>query len=352
MMNVTMPSARDASCAGLKEAWENLDCSLRKLRSSDAASKLGVSEGELIGSLCGTRALRLRNVPADLIRDVPALGPVTAVTRNAHCLHEKTGPYRNFSIEGTTGLVMGKEIDLRLFLRQWQHAFAVFEMSDCGPRRSLQFFDAQGCAVHKIFQHAASDSDAFDIFVSRWRSGDQTPHMATVAAPEKKRERADAEIDQNGLRTAWLALEDTHDFFGLLQRFGVGRQQALRLGGEDLARPLDGQAAERLFNAAKADALPVMVFVGNSGCIQIHTGPINALTSIGPWLNAAGENFRLHLRQDMIATAYAVRKPTKDGDVHSLELFDASGFCFAQIFGARKPGKPELAAWRDLITQV
>lgn len=351
-MGLMMPGAEAASGTELKKAWENLNCSLRKLRSSDAASKLGVSEGELIASLCGTRALRLRNMPSDLMRDVASLGPVTAVTRNTHCVHEKTGPYRNISVEGTTGLVLGKEIDLRLFLRQWQHAFVVFEMSDCAPRRSLQFFDAQGCVVHKIFQHSASDTDAFDRFVERWRSEDQTPHMAIAVAPEKQQERADAEIDQGELRAAWLALEDTHDFFGLLQRFGAGRQQALRLGGEDLARPLDGQVVERLFQAAKDSALPLMVFVGNSGCIQIHTGPINALTAIGPWLNAAGENFRLHLRQDMIAAAYAVRKPTKDGDIHSLELFDAGGFCFAQIFGARKPGKPELAGWRNLITQL
>ncbi len=63
-------------------------------------------------------------------------------------------------------------------------------------------------------------------------------------------------------------------------------------------------------------------------------------------------DFNLHLREDQIDTAWVVRKPTRDGDVTSLELFDKDGFCFAQLFGARKPGKPELQGWRDLLAAL
>lgn len=345
-------AAGGAAQRDLRVAWESLDCSIRKLRSCEAASKLGVSEGQLIASLCGVRAFRLKAPFAALIQQIPSLGTVTAATRNAHCLHEKTGPYRHVSFEGSTGLVLGKEIDLRLFMNQWHHAFAVFDMRDSGPRRSLQFFDAQGNAVHKIFQHPESNSDAFDRLVEDWRSDDQTPGMDISEPPNQKQDRPDTDIDLAGLRAGWLALTDTHEFFGLLKRFDVGRMQAMRLAGQNLARAVDAGAPERVFRAAGASALPIMVFAGNGGCIQIHTGPIGNLTTIGPWLNAGGDDFRLHLRQDMIASAYAVRKPTKDGDVHSLEIFDASGFCFAQIFGARKPGKPELPGWRNLVTNL
>lgn len=47
-----------------------------------------------------------------------------------------------------------------------------------------------------------------------------------------------------------------------------------------------------------------------------------------------------------------VRKPTRDGIVTSLELFDADGFCFVQFFGERKPGKPELDAWREIVAAL
>ncbi|MFM2045214.1 MAG: hypothetical protein RLY86_3790, partial [Pseudomonadota bacterium] len=47
-----------------------------------------------------------------------------------------------------------------------------------------------------------------------------------------------------------------------------------------------------------------------------------------------------------------VRKPTRDGIVTSLELFDRHNTPFLQMFGERKPGKPELDSWRDLIADL
>jgi hypothetical protein len=95
-----------------------------------------------------------------------------------------------------------------------------------------------------------------------------------------------------------------------------------------------------------------MVFVGNDGVVQIHTGPIHTVRSMGPWLNVLDPGFNLHLREDLIAHAWVVKKPTSDGVVTSLELFDAKGHNIAMLFGARKPGAPERQGWRELITGV
>jgi putative hemin transport protein len=73
---------------------------------------------------------------------------------------------------------------------------------------------------------------------------------------------------------------------------------------------------------------------------------------MGPWVNVLDPRFNLHLRADRIASAWAVRKPSQRGDVHSLELYDADGLCFCQIFGARKSGDAERPDWRALITGV
>jgi putative hemin transport protein len=47
-----------------------------------------------------------------------------------------------------------------------------------------------------------------------------------------------------------------------------------------------------------------------------------------------------------------VRKPTADGLVSALELFDAQGETIAMFFGERKPGRPELRAWRALVDSL
>jgi putative hemin transport protein len=38
--------------------------------------------------------------------------------------------------------------------------------------------------------------------------------------------------------------------------------------------------------------------------------------------------------------------------VTSVELFDAQGECIATLFGARKPGIPELETWRTLVENL
>jgi putative hemin transport protein len=70
---------------------------------------------------------------------------------------------------------------------------------------------------------------------------------------------------------------------------------------------------------------------------------------MGPWVNVLDADFNLHLRQDHVAECWLVRKPTTEGIVTSLEVFNAEGETLVQFFGKRKPGIPELANWRQLV---
>jgi putative hemin transport protein len=347
-----VPTQRLAG-ADLRAAWGDLkDRSGGKLRSRDAAQRLNVSEGELIASLVGASATRLRTEGANIIKDVSALGTVMALTRNEHCVHEKIGPYLDVMINAMHGLVLGELIDLRIFPSRWHHTFAVIDETDDGPRRSIQVFDADGSAVHKIYQKPATDIAAFDRLIESWRANDQLPELAVREIPQPAGDRADTEIDVERLRREWSALEDTHEFFGMLRGLEVGRLQALRLAGSAFANAVPVTSLARVLEMACDSATPIMVFVGNPGCIQIHTGTVTNLKRMGPWFNVLDPTFNLHLREDAIDSAWIVRKPTRDGDVTSLELFDKDGFCFAQLFGARKPGKPELEAWRAILSRV
>ncbi|WP_304547848.1 ChuX/HutX family heme-like substrate-binding protein, partial [Acidovorax sp. ST3] len=57
-------------------------------------------------------------------------------------------------------------------------------------------------------------------------------------------------------------------------------------------------------------------------------------------------------RGDHIAEAWAVRKPTKDGHVTSLEAYDADGKMIIQFFGKRHEGETERADWRSLAESL
>lgn len=329
------------------------------LRARDAAARLQISEGQAVlahavGAMStadeaqsGCVCTVLDGQWQAILQGLEAVGPVMALTRNDHVVHEKIGVYRNVSAKGGVGLALGPEIDLRLFLHQWHVGMHVLDRSHGMEAHSLQFFDVHGRAVHKVHARPQSDLQALEALVQRQARPEARP-LFVPAPATLPADRPDREIDALGLGEAWAAMRDTHEFFDLLKTFGVGRAQSLRLMEGIHTRRTPLVAVEWLLQRAAQSGLPIMVFVGNEGCLQIHTGAVHRIETRGPWLNVLDEGFNLHLRADEVAESWLVSKPTADGVVTSLELFDAQGRLMAMFFGERKPGRPELPAWRSL----
>lgn len=349
---MTSMTVAAATTGDLAARWAALRTDEPNLRIRDAALKLGVSEAELLATRIGNGVQRLQGPWPELIRGVGKLGPVMALTRNDSVVHERHGTYGELSVDGHVGLIVGEDIDLRIFFSPWTHGFAVVEDTRAGPRRSLQVFDGAGRAIHKIYATEATDMAAFDGLVARFLAPDQSPGVAVSPAPVRAAPRPDGEIDVEGLRREWSELKDTHDFFPLLRRHKVAREQAFRLAGGQFAECVADTAARHMLELASARHVPIMVFVGNPGMIQIHTGPVSRLVATGSWFNVLDPIFNLHLREDAIASSWLVRKPSVDGTITSLELFDSTGELIVSFFGKRKPGQPELPEWRELAESL
>ena len=337
--------------ADLAARWSRLRGEQPAMRIRDAATTLGVSEAELVALGVGQTATPLTADWRGILNDMPSVGRVMCLTRNEHCVHERHGRFEDVQVTGPHGLVLGTDIDLRLFLGSWKHGFAIREPLKQGERLSLQFFDAAGEAVHKIYATDETDRPAFDALISRFTAAEPRPLKIAPHAPDAT-DRPDAEIDLDGLRKAWAGMKDTHEFFGMLGKFKVGRVQALRLIGEEFSRELPVRALREAMEAARHSGLPIMIFVGSRGCIQIHTGPVKRLVDTHGWFNVLDPDFNMHLRDSGVARVFSVRKPTEDGTVTSIEAFDAENRNILLMFGARKPGKPELEDWRAIVARV
>jgi putative hemin transport protein len=332
-----------------------------KMRHRDIAKQLGISEGKLISTFTGIntipseageiQVIRLHPKWLEIMSSVGSLGEVMALTRNASCVHEKVGIYKNASQDGPVGLLVG-EIDLRIFYHAWAHGFAVLEMTKDGLQRSLQFFDKAGVAIHKIYLRTKSSVTNYDALLNQFQSHDQAPGIQVTSLNKPAAELPDRDIDVTAWHQAWRTMKDTHDFFGLLRQFKVTRTQGLRLADPEFVQALPVTCVKDLLEIASGAGTPIMVFVGNPGMLQIHSGPIQKVVSIGSWINVMDPRFNLHLRSDSVAQAWLVRKPTVDGIVTSVELFNDTGEAIAMFFGERKPGNPELSAWRALVDEL
>lgn len=328
------------------EELQKLDAELRqrepKWRIRDRALHLGVKEVQLVAADCGLISIELDAPMQQLLTALGGLGPVMALSRNPWCVHERVGCYEQIEAGGHVGLVLGPDIDLRLFLGHWACAYAVA----CDGRQSIQFFDHCGEAIHKVYVTAETNTIAYACLVRQFgRADKRTPRIMPVL------EQRDTETVSNpaALREHWLSLRDTHDFYPMLRAFNVGRLGALRAAEADLAQQVACDAVVHVLKMVAASALPIMCFVGNRGIVQIHTGSVSKLLRTGPWFNVLDETFNLHLNTEAIDSLWVVNKPSCDGWITSLEAYAAGGELMVQFFGARKPGIPELQAWRELM---
>ncbi|MFC3161406.1 putative hemin transport protein [Chryseobacterium arachidis] len=333
----------------LKEKWEALKAENPHLRIRNAADQLGVSEAELLATNLGEGVTVLKPEFQNILTEIEQLGKVMALTRNDECVHERKGTYLNGDFSSPHAqLFVGEDIDLRIFLNHWKFVFSVVE----GDRKSFQFFGKDGLALHKIYLTKDSNEAAFEIIVEKFKAEDQTPVLEFETVAPKAEEKADSEIDVEGFQKAWTELKDTHDFFMMTRKFGVSRTQALRLAPEGFTKKIDSSKVVNVLEDASEKELPIMIFVGNRGIIQIHTGNVKKTLWHQQWFNVMDPDFNLHLDVTKIAEAWIVKKPTEDGEVTAIEVFNKEGDFIVQFFGKRKPGIPELQEWKDLVADL
>jgi putative hemin transport protein len=217
----------------------------------------------------------------------------------------------------------------------------------------LQFFGKDGKALHKAFSTAKTDMAALEELIGRFRAEDQSPAEAVEAMPsEHEPAKADEDIDVAAFQEDWKQLQDTHDFHFMLRRHGVERRQSLRLAPEGMTQQLPSDSLPTLMEGMRDAGLNIMVFVGNPGIVQIHSGPIKKLAWVEPWYNVLDPGFHLHIREQAIEAIWVVRKPTEKGIVTGIECFNAAGDLIITFFGKRKAGESEMPAWRELVAEL
>ncbi|WP_372612806.1 hemin-degrading factor [Aquicoccus sp.] len=323
MAEPTVISASDIKAARMENP---------KMRGRDLADKLGISEAGLVAAALGETATRITAHPDRVMPALTRLGEVMALTRNASCVIEKVGHYDNYTPGDHAAMIVNEGIDLRIFPNHWVHGFAIEQETERGMRRTIQVFDAAGDALHKVFLREGSNADAWAGVVEELRLDDQSGAPGYV--PRKPVEPAKGRPDQaERLRAEWDKLTDTHQFLMMTRRLKMNRLGAYRVAGAPYARRLTPGVIETLLTRSAEATIPIMVFVGNAGCIEIHSGPVERIVETGQWINVLDPGFDLHLRRDHVAEVYAVTKSTRRGEAISVEAFDAAGGLIAQFFG-------------------
>ena len=358
-----------AQAPALAERWAALRKEQPTLQIRDAARALQVSEAALLATGIGSTVTRLRDdghAPREIMRRALDLGRVMALTRNENAVIEVTGSATRIAQakQGDDGAkdaerearelniaggYLGGPIDLRFQFPQWRHAFAVAQPGRDGTiRRSLQFFDAAGTAIHKVYLKNDAAAPVFDRLVAEFRHPQQDGKLAIETAAPKAPLKPDSAIDVKEFQLAWKEMTDVHQFNRIVGEFGMAREQALRLAPVGAARRIAPQAVRQLLEGAAAQGVAIMAFVGNGAVTQIYSGRIGKVAASDGWLNVLDPDFNLHLRDSALRTGYVLQR----AGVTSVEFFDDRGELAVTFFGVRERGKPQPTGWTELTAAL
>ncbi|WP_175868860.1 hemin-degrading factor [Bartonella gabonensis] len=323
----------------------------KEMRNRDFAVSIGISEAELIAAYCTIgKAKRLKTDVATLLESAPRLGTVMVLTRNEHAVHEITGRFEKIVQNQHIPITLG-EIDLRIFAKHWKFGFEYDVIVLGKPTKSLQFFDQHGVATLKVYSKDMTNMEEWNKLVEKLLLEDQSSILDIL--PVSLPVQGDiTELDIENFRDRWRKMTDVHQFHKIISEFKINRHHAVKYVGSEFADELHADAVEIMLNQVARQELPIMCFVGNKGCIQIFSGIVKNIKQMGPWLNILDPGFDLHLLTSGIASVWHVRKPTLDGYVSSLEVFDKNDGMIVQLFGLRKEGEKEREDWRSLLKSL
>ncbi|TVR15678.1 MAG: hypothetical protein EA401_02350 [Planctomycetota bacterium] len=283
----------------------------------------------------------------ELIDRLEDLGVLRMVLVHNHGGMVTTGRMRDARHRKHRSSVTAHPIDTRLRHHQWRNIYAVggrypgIYVTDREQRLALAWILAQGSRSRAFAALCADGSCAADGF-------------STIQSRAQRHQRLS---DRNGsevrahLLEQWQSMVDTHQFGPLLSRLRLSTQQAYILAEEVYTRRVPIDCLSVLSSSLIKQQIPAMVFMENDAGISIHSGSPFYTTSDSSSRIGRLSDGEHHWLLDAIDGLWLVTRPSREGDVHSLEAFDERGHPVVKFFGQRPWKSCEDPRWLPLLVE-
>ncbi len=240
-------------------AWNELKTSEPRIRTRDAAARLGCSEAELVAAGATGPATRLD--PADLaglLAELSANGELMWMTRNEAAVLEADAV---LEVAGGGEVISVSNQHLRVELLAAAVGTVLYIEGEKDPPRSVHFYDPTGEALLKVFLKDPGRVSGLDDF-----------------ARKRRLERQDAPAPD----PSWRADP------GFLPPMPGGL-------------PLPGKAWRSILESAQQSNEQLRLHVSNAGCRQEVLHHPGRLAPLGPWFNILDDALNLHLNEERVA---------------------------------------------------
>lgn len=340
----------------LWQAYQDKKSQSPMLFPTEGAKLLGVSEFELLLSSPDSRYLGTKC--REMLFELETLGELESIVRNEFAVHEKQGEYKNLKIGEVMGLAINVGgLDLRIFMKKWAHMLAVKSVGK-KTSYSIQFFDKHGQAINKVFLTQTDETSVvkWQALTDRYAQDAEGTITLEKTVPQGAWHYHQLSDEQKQeFHEDWQAMTDIHQFHTILSKYELDRASSYHQAPAGMATAVKPQVIEALFNRLRNDKVGCMIFVGNTGMVQIESGLTHHVKRMGDWLNILDKqekNFTLHLKDNALVQVWHLKRPNIDGYTTAFEAFDEKGNSIITVFGQRQEGHTQCAKWQQLAQEL
>lgn len=325
---------------------------------TEGAIALGVSEFELL--LSSPHSRYLGENCREMLLELHTLGVVESIVRNEFCVHEKQGVYRNLEIGKVMGLALGEGdgLDLRIFMQKWKHMLAIINPDKKNPSYCIAFFDQNGHAINKAFLTKFDDEilTIWQNLTDKYaKTAPNNIEILSILPQDEWIFHPLNDEDKQNFGKDWLAMTDVHQFHGILGKYELDRASGYTQAPDGMTTAVRPDVIEALLEKLTSEQVNSMIFVGNTGLVQIFAGALHHVKRMGDWINIMDKKqtgFTMHLKDKALSQVWFIKRPHNDGFTSAFEGFDKKGNSILAIFGERHEGQAQDPKWQALAQSL
>jgi putative hemin transport protein len=301
--------------------WEKLKTQKPGIRIKEAADILHVAEAELLVTRCGENVKRLNHNPIAILNAISKVDEVMALTRNASVVIETSGKYPTFLLEDHWLIGNNDDFHIIFDTNIITHIFAVTDEFAGQTRNSIQFFDAAGRAIHKIYFDISAPQETYASITHAFLSPNQEKEINCFNYSKTTR----VEISKQTALQKWESLKNYHRFDNLEFYLGNALLDIVTHLDEERARKIPAEMLTQFLLGVGNKNISISYIVKNIGCTQLFRGPIRNVFAKDDWFNVKDPEFNLHILKTHLDAGYLVHVPLINNYRLALLFFNKQG---------------------------
>lgn len=306
-----------------------------------------LSPAEVVASGCGSNVTRLCGDWRDLFLSMVRGRSLEMTVGWGDCVMHSVMSLETLSVLDNKIWLDEGDSGLEIEARRIQTGFAVWGTGGNDARDAFWFFDIEGAPVLMIYA-VGGDQQLYRSLRTRFIHPIQTPSQTVLRTVSRVSTAAVLPLDADPMKLNWATLRYWKEISGLIHRYGISYDTALKTLGPPLAREVAPDSLRLLLEVGEDQMLPLWVSLLGAGAAITWAGDVIVASGENHSINGSGRQMQLSMDAQELDRAWLVELPGADLPP-MVEFFDGRGRHILSLSVPPQSTSRDNRVWRDTL---